>query len=186
MAATPPTMRTWSEPSLVRAVDLNSQIRDGLGFARESPAALVYRAAVTGLASSTTAVPYPWDTAAFDNTGGGMWSAANASRLTFTYPGKWFVFAKIQFGPYATGLRFGSLRLNAAGNPAAGTQLDADTVTPVPVANVSVRLFLETYVDAGDYVEAFLWQNSTVGQNTVAGLVGGYLAAQWIGQPTGT
>ena len=179
MAATVPVMRDWVEPYRMRATDLNEQVRDAVRFVLDPPAALVYRATTTNIPSGGAGIPYPWDTSSFDNNA--MWAIGTPTRLLINTSGRYILHAKYQFGNYGTGLRTAFLRSNAAGNPASGTLIDTDTLPPVAGANTTIRLQVTRSFAAGDYVELFVAQTSTLTQAIVTGVSGGFLAARWVG-----
>jgi hypothetical protein len=177
--ATIPTMTTWADGIRVAASDFNSQIRDVGAFLLDRPQAFVYRTAITNLPSGGNGTAFPWDTVQVDNNG--MFNMANSSRLTFPTAGKYLVYGKGGFGNYAGGIRSASIRLNAAGVPTAGTLLDYDAANPVAGALTQVRQLFARSFAVNDHIELYVFQSSGAGQNTVAGITGGFLAAVWIG-----
>jgi hypothetical protein len=175
-----PTLKTWSDGARVTAADFNDQIRDGLGALLNPPQALVHRTdASATLASGTTYIATPWQVAATDTDG--MWNAANPTRLTIGTAGYYLIQAKYVWGNYAAGYRSTWLKVNAGGNPAAGTGLDNDLVQPVPATTTTTRLITSRLMVAGDHLELFTYQTSGATQNSTFGLTGPTMSVQWTG-----
>lgn len=94
----------------------------------------------------------------------------NNSRLVIRTTGKYEITGQYQAATNVTGYRAAQVRLNAAGNPAAGTLLTVNQQSPVTGASTSVPLVpVEVALTAGDYIEMFAIQNSGGALNTVPG-----------------
>lgn len=94
----------------------------------------------------------------------------NNSRLVFRTAGKYEIAGQGQLFSNATGYRAAQVRLNAAGNPAAGTLVTVNQTGAVSGVGTSVGLTpVEIAVTVGDYIELFLIQTSGGALNTIPG-----------------
>lgn len=107
---------------------------------------------------------------------------SGSSRIYIKTPGKYRVTGQVVFVPNATGSRAARVLLNAAGNPAAGTELALTTQAAVSGNSTSVPVLVPAYPFAvGDYVELFASQNSGGSLSTnVNGVGRTYLAIEMV------
>ena len=119
------------------------------------PSCRVYNSAALAQASGTSDVALTFDSERFD-TDTMHSTVTNTGRITFTTAGKYYVVLNIQWEANATGQRAIGIRLN-------GTTTIASFRTPANTAD-TLNFHVSTLYDfaATDYVEAVVWQNSTV------------------------
>lgn len=167
---TPPTFVAGEIPT---ASKLN-QLRDAINFWALTPRTYAWQSVAQSLPNGTvTAVTFTsevydvvqsGDTASHDNT-------TDPSRIYVRTSGKYEISAQVQIASNATGARTATVRLNAAGNGAAGTVLATNQQSPVTGISTSVSTpTIEASLTAGDYIELFATQTSGGALNTVAGL----------------
>ena len=167
---TPPTFVAGQTSGV--AAGLN-QLRDCINFWALTPRVYAYQSTTQSLPTNTfTAITFDsevydvvqsGDTASHDNT-------TNNTRLIARTPGKYEITGQVQIAANATGARSVQLRLNAAGNPASGTQIALNQQTPLASSSTSVSITpIEVQLSAGDYVEMFANQQSGGALNTGTG-----------------
>jgi hypothetical protein len=120
----------------------------------------------TTAATATTAVYHlaTWEAADSPSSDGsdGTWTVATASRLKAPVSGRYRVTVAIPFAANTAGFRQVVLRKNSAGSSAGGTvaavgNASANSTGLTAMASVVLDEF---YMAAGDYIEAFAYQNS--------------------------
>jgi predicted heme/steroid binding protein len=139
------------------------------------PRCYAYGATSTTLGTSGTVYPIALDGTVYDiaNSYNGTSdaphhdNATDNSRITCRTTGKYEITAQATFVNNSTGVRFASIRLNAAGNPAGGSLLAQTTQTAVSGGFATALAFatFEVQLNAGDYIELF-------GQQTSGGSLG--------------
>lgn len=156
--ATVPPIRTWTNETLT-AAKMN-EISSMLDFLRDCDGGLcrAFPAATQSIASSTDiAIDFASASPNLDT----MWSISNPSRITANTAGWYAVAGVVAFAANSTGGRFGKMKRN-------GTTLRAASV---PALASPVETFIDmalriVYLDVGQYLELFAWQNSGGSLNT--------------------
>ena len=168
-----PTRAAFVAGAKLLAAQLN-EMRSVDDFWALTPRCSVYQSAAQSVPTSGT-----WALGAFDSEvydivqSGDSPSHDNVtlnSRIVFRTPGKYEICGQYQAATNVTGYRAVQIRLNAAGNVAAGTLVTTNQQGPVTGASTSVPMVpVELAVVSGDYIETFFLQTSGGALNTVPG-----------------
>lgn len=134
--------------------------KDGRIVTALVPSVRVYNSANQSISDSTlTAITFDserYDTDSLHST------SSNTSRLTASVAGKYLIFANLSFATNTTGYREFTVRLNGS------TYVLDDTRVPV-TGNRTIATISGIYqLAAGDYIEAVVYQTSTVALNIEA------------------
>ncbi len=151
------TPRTWTDPEVVTAAMMNAEVRDNMNFLRQHHGCRVYKSANQTIASGNNDVltfnSEVYDTDAYHST------TTNTSRITIGtgLDGYYLVLARAVSDADATNHNVAelSLRKNAAGNPASGTQLDVARGVGHTVQWSLPPLAWSGPLVVGDYIECF-------------------------------
>lgn len=152
-------------------------VNDDLNYFNDPPRVKVYRSAVYGIVTATnTMVAWnaeEWDTDTMHST------SSNTTRLVATTPGRYEFKCRIVFDAHATATIGRRLKIWKNGN--SGELLDSDIVE-TPSGGSYARLFCSSWVtlDAGDYIEAEVYQDSG-GDLSVIGAALGTSERSWFG-----
>lgn len=153
-----------------------------LNFLLSPPRCEAVHHTVISPATATWAV-VPFDTETYD-TDSMHDLVTNTSRVTAQTPGRYEITAVVSFAGNATGDRRAQIRQNAAGAIGGGTQVSQLAAHPAAVgASVLTTVELparDIYLNAGDYVELFVWQNSGGALALTADAPNTYLRARWV------
>lgn len=114
------------------------------------------------------------------NTDGMHSTVTNNSRLIAPVAGKYRITGSVMFAANAVGMRAYQVRLNAAGNPAAGTLVDAAQCPPGGDDTILSKSKLYTLA-ANDYVELFAYQSSTGALNVQTASAGTWFSMEYVG-----
>lgn len=170
-----PTPPTLVAGAVLTAAQLN-QMRDVMNFWATAPRVSAYQAVAQTLTTSGTFYPIALDTEVFDVVQSGDSpmhdTSTNNSRLYCRTAGKYRIGAQCSFNQASsTGIRSVQVRLNAAGNPASGTQLFVGNIQPLNgFATVAGGTPFLYPLNAGDYIEMFGQQGSGGSLGTWPGL----------------
>lgn len=164
-----PTFVAGENPT---AAKLNS-IKAAGDFWGLTPRCYAYQAAAQSLATGATPVIL-FDAEVYDIVQSGDTQShdlvSNTSRLVVRTSGKYEITGQIQIAASAAGTRAVQVRLNAAGNSAAGTLITTNQQSPVTGISTSVSMVpVEVPLTAGDYLEMFATQTSGGALNTIGG-----------------
>jgi len=153
MAAVPAT-RTWVAGEVVLASHFNNNIRDVLNFLLTPP---IFKGRQTAAQTLTTGVAtaISLDTEDVDSAGGHS-TVTNTSRYTAVYAGWYSVGSGVSYAANATGIRTVEYDVNGAVQAAGGTAFAATGAVTNRLPGRSFQVFL----NVGDYVETFGFQNS--------------------------
>lgn len=184
-----PTPRTWTTGEVVTDVELDREVRDAINFLLSPPrAVLTVSSAPWSIPTGSPANSInTWDTTLSNSDS--MWSPSKPSRLTANTPGRYQLAIYIHFpanGATATTNVHTGIALNSNGVAwASATQLGEDarpgiTPNPAPFSTSSFFIF-ETYLNVGDYVEAYAWQNTGSTQTIGNDPFSCQFSALWIG-----
>ena len=125
-------------------------------------AARVYNNADISIPSATY-VTLTYNSEYYD-VGGLHSTSSNTGRMTAPVAGKYLIISQIAWAANANGIRYQKIVKNGV-----STNVLAETQLPVPGSNEQyVQIMTEVNLNAGDYVEVWVWQNS-----------GGNLAAKY-------
>ncbi|WP_281783754.1 hypothetical protein [Sinimarinibacterium flocculans] len=150
------------------SVDSRALAIDAVGTEERTavPAARVHRTTAQTIANNTwTSISH--DVEEFDN--GGMWVVGSPTLLTAKADGIHIVTANAQFSGAGGTFRAARLRVNGTDEVAIGV---------VGVSSDTMPLAVPVYLDAGDYVELQVFQNSGGNLNTAPSSP--FLAAVWL------
>lgn len=150
--ATVPSEITWTTGQVVTAAQLNSNLRDAVNFII-SPPLFVGRQTVTQSIANTTWTVVTWDTEDIDRDNGHS-TVTNTSRYTAQTTGWYEISANVDWAASATGDRAISWTINGA-NRAGKVQLGA-----TPSFDTAIHTAGVVFLNANDYVEIGVWQNS--------------------------
>lgn len=177
--ATIPSPKNWASGDEVTASQFNTDIRDGFGFLKHRPMALVYDSAgetVTFSASAPYgAVVYSWDTLEFDNDG--IWSSGANTRLTCRTTGIYEITSHVEWTGYSNanaGNRYLFVTKNNAGSNTLGTSADiALDQQYVKISDSSypqsTHVCMLASLTSGDYIETVIVNTKTTALTTIAG-----------------
>lgn len=156
MAWTAP--RTWVVGEIVTAAMLNSNVRDNLLALRDPPACAVRRVVSYSVPDSTS-TNIDLDTEDTDTDG--MWALSpQPTRITIQTTGFYLFGAMVLFDGSSTGHR--QLWVDWTYNSGAGNVTAADTGRRAAWITTPVRLTVSAgrYLQAGDYLRLWVWQNA--------------------------
>ena len=169
-----PTIATATAGTVATAAYMNS-IKAASDFWALTPRAYVYQSSVTSVANSAASwTLLPFQAEVFDIVQSGDSpmhdTTTDPSRVYIRTTGKYEINGQVQIVLNSVGYRAAQVRLNAAGSGSGGTQLALNVVDASSAALVSLPIpTVEVALTAGDYVEAFVQQNSGGSLNTVTG-----------------
>lgn len=168
-----PVPRTFNVTEFETAAYLNS-VRDALNFLLNPPIAVVYDAASQSVGNNTF-TPMVCDSTTWD-TYGGHSNTTNNSRYTAQVAGFYALFGSVAFGPNATGFRGIALYKNsvALANPSYETFVAAASGTN----GVNIQATGQVQLNAGDFVECYIYQSSGGALSLAAGASG--FSTTWI------
>ena len=170
-----PTIATLASGAVVTSAYLNA-IKAQNDFWALTPRCYAYQTSATALTTAGNPQVIGLDTEVYDIVQSGDSpmhdNATNNSRIVARTAGKYEIAAQVVFNNNATGARSGYIRLNAAGSWTGGTLLSQSTQQAVTggFATAIVMPVIEVALNAGDYVELFGYQASTITLNTSTGL----------------
>lgn len=143
----------------------------------------VYKSADQSIATGSPEVLLTFDSEYYD-TASMHDTVTNNSRLVAPVTGVYDLSVSVSFAAQSTGNRYFLVRKNAAGSPAGGTlvMLETQAATVSPTSSVMGNS-QKVYLNAGDYVEVFAYQNSG-GNLNVSGGVGTTQASLTLVQTT--
>jgi hypothetical protein len=108
-------------------------------------------------------------------------NVTNNSRITVPCAGTFLVSAAVQFVANATGVRAIQIRKNAAGSNAGGTSVAQwNTGLASTTAGTTALGCKDIVLASGDYLEAFVYQNSGGALSTVAGDAFTYMSVRLV------
>lgn len=116
-----------------------------------------------------------WDTAGMHD------DVTDNSRITVPLDGVYLITHSGSIVANTSGRRVSSVRLNAAGSGSGGTQIDIVSQAATATSGWTGGRPFEWELQAGDYIELFLFQNSGGALNTGTGQESLYLSARWVG-----
>lgn len=138
--------------------ELNAYVRDPINFALNRPIARLLQTSIQAIPSNAQ-TPINWDTEVPDSVDGH--SGTNPSRYTAVYAGWYQVSGTVTFAANVTGIREIGILVNGA--PFAGASASAQATAVVVGPAVTPQL---AYLNVGDYVELYCYQNSGGSLNT--------------------
>lgn len=170
-----PIPRTFSVVEVETGAYLNS-LRDALNFLLNPPLAVIYQASVQSIPNNAfTALTF--DTTTTDSYGGHS-NSTNPSRYTAQVAGWYELDGGFSLAANGTGVRDGQWYRNgsAISTPGAGVVTGgsaAYTATePMPG--------MPTFLNVGDYVELYVFQNSTAALNSNVTTYNSYMTVRWV------
>ncbi|MBT9255370.1 hypothetical protein KMZ30_07265 [Phycicoccus sp. KQZ13P-1] len=175
-----PTIASFPSGGKVTSSYLNS-LKAANDFWATPPECYIYPSAAQSLASAAWTV-LGFDTELSDVVQAGdppsHDNVTNNSRLYIRTTGKYEISSQVQFVNNNTGSRQSNVRLNAAGNIAAGTLLVQNAQSAVLTFGTSVMTpTIRVPLTAGDYLELFGYQNSGGALNVQQGQAFTFLRA---------
>lgn len=179
--ATVPSQQTVAVNQPITASLWNDDVRDAVNFLINPPRCAAYASSTTSLSSGTTKV-IALDGESFDSDG--MHStSSNNSRVIAKTAGTYLVVAQLTHTAASSGGRQMSIRLNAGGNPASGSEVWDGTHDSSPSASGQSILRAGGLVQLAlnDYLEMFGYQSSGSSNTTASGANKTFLHMFWIG-----
>ena len=182
---TVPTPTTYTAGASLAATSLNND-RDVDNYLLNLPACYAYNNGGLTMTTSGTFYLVPLDAEVYEVVQSGDAAmhdnTTNNSRIVARTSGKWRITASMEFTSNATGGRTVELRKNAAGVQTSGTLIltqsqnaVSGTVTSVLVTGPKIPL------TAGDYIEAFVRQQSGGSLTLSPGQAQCWLSLEWAG-----
>lgn len=168
-----PTPRTFTVAETETGSFLNS-VRDALNFVLNPPMASLYQNVSQNVATTT------WTAVTFDSslldTYGGHSNSTNNSRYTAQVAGWYSVGGGVGYVANATGGRGADVYKNGspitAGASVVGT-------SGAGASHVSALSGVMVFLNAGDYIEIFAWQNGANPLATATGQYASYAFIRW-------
>lgn len=178
----PPTFAAGEKPTAAKM----NQIRDLFNFLTASPRVMSYQnASTTTFGTSGTYGLVGFDADVFDVVMAGDAESHNVttnnSRFVCQTAGKYRIGGQLTFVTNATGIRAIQIRLNSAGSPTGGTQLDAASGPAMSgFATIVSATPFEYPLNVGDYLEMFGQQTSGGSLASQAGLQASFMWMEWV------
>ncbi len=175
-----PVPRTYAAAELETATILNGDIRDTFNFMLSPPRVSVYRsAALTPSNASWTLVP--WDGEEYDPYSTAMHSlVSNISRLIAPEDGIYEIKCNIEWSANGTGDRGLDVRKNSADSQTGGTRIRFAAADSPGTLSAAVVTAIEEPLNATDYIQAFVWQNSGGGLGLGTGADSSQFQMRWV------
>lgn len=137
---------------------------------KEAPKARVYAyKASASAAANNTLVAVAFDAEVYKNTSSMHSNSTNPTRIIAPKTGCYHVTAQAGFATNASGRRVVTLRKNAAGNSAGGTQVVVVGLGANNTDNTQVQVNMDVELNANDYLEMFVLQSSGGNLNVQGG-----------------
>lgn len=170
-----PTVRTWTSSEIVTAANMITYINGPISWLL-APAILYVRQ--TGAQTLTTAVAAAVTFGAEDVDSTGMHSTVtNTSRATAVYPGYYWGGNGVGYAANATGVRACEWWINGAIINGGGVILAAFATVTARIPGRGIIF----YLNVGDYVETYAFQNSGGNLNTaVTGTEQSSMSLHWV------
>lgn len=165
-----PAPRTWQDGELVTAAEMNTEIRDAIGFLLNPPQASVIQSGTTQNMPSSTATNITFDTMQFDSDS--IWDASQPDRLTIQTPGFYIVNAIFSWSSDPGGFRRGEILSN-------GSQISYTSAAPTTSGTAFTSSIFAKFA-VGDYLQLEHYQNSGSGLTASSAAPPG-LAVRWVG-----
>ncbi len=173
MTATKPSAPYGSGPATITAgtvpsaADFNS-FRDWINWITNPPRCHAYHSAAVSLTNATWTL-MQLASEDFDPVGSMHDNVTNNSRVYTPDTGTFLIAASVNYVAGATNGRGLQVRKNAAGNAASGTRLLYGHGQGTSSGDTMVAATRLVSMSAGDYVELFAYQQSTIALSTIAG-----------------
>lgn len=172
-----PTPKTWTA-EFVDVAEFNTELRDIFNFLLNPPRCYAYKSADGSLANTT------WDalnlTAEAYDSHSAHDNSSNNTRLVAPETGLYGITSHAQFDINSSGLRGLDIRMNAAGVQTGGTDLLLLILAGNGTTETRVAGYVERQLTAGDYIEAFVWQNSGGILTVDGGQANTFLSFRWL------
>ena len=134
-------------------------MRDAVDFLISPPRVKVYKTASQSIATSSWAC-LTWNAEAFDSDTMHDNATAN-SRITFTTAGTYQITYNAFWANNATGLRNHTIEKNGNTTQGNGTPIvEPFAISPVAASHSGASISVMASFVAGDWIQAFAWQNS--------------------------
>lgn len=163
--ATVPVPKSFGVNEVLTAATMNKELRDAVNFILNPPR--VFASGVNQTVATAVYTPVAMPNETYD-TDGMHDPATNNSRITIVTPGLYDLKGMLFWNTNATGMRGAQIRLNGTGALVYDFRPTTTTVVQETV--------IETYLNAGDYIELCAYQNSGANLNTSAH----WLSARWV------
>lgn len=184
MPAIPNPVVTWSVNDTPTDVYFNSNIRTAINLFTNRPNCLLRNDTNLSVPNVTWTL-VTWDIEVRDSEG--LHGTANPSRIIAVTPGRYNVAAQIRWAAQSsnTGGAGVQIRLNSAGSATGGTAVAISSRhgDSSAAANPSSAVNADVLMNAGDYVECFVWHS--VGSTTTVNHAddkGTQFSAVWVSQ----
>lgn len=181
------TPQTWTAAQVVTAADLNTDIRDNMGFLYSPNSVGAYRSTDQSIGASSwvsvNLTDESWITAAGMHGTGGTNSQIGPGGSGGTgKAGRYLFIGHVEFTADSGGtLRHLNMRRNSAGSHGSGTSMSSDS--GLATAVIGTKLNVSKIIDcaAGDYCELFVYQDKASAVSLIGGSDTIYFQAHWIG-----
>lgn len=177
-----PLQRTWTTGEVVADSHLDRDVRDAVNFLLAPPHAVVASLSSTFTVPSATSFNLitAWDTSVSDSDS--MWSPSAPSRLTARTAGLYVIAAYVHFPTPAAGSYGVGLALNNNGGAWGGSTRINDDLRPGTTGplGTSSTIVATQFLNVGDYVEAYVEQNTGASQTIPNNLFSAQFSALWV------
>lgn len=173
-----PSYSTAAAGGTLLAATWNSNVRDAGNFFLAVPHVILTQSSAVQAVANATFTPVTWDTEVRDNDATHS-TVTNTSRVTAVTAGWYRVAATIGWAGNVTNQRLSRWGVN--GTALAGTEIAQAAIMATTWATPAVTTDL--FLNVGDYLELFAWQNSGGSLNTnIGATTNSRMSAQFIGQ----
>ena len=154
-----PSQGTVAVGDKITASLWNDDVRDAVDFLISPPRVKVYKTASQSIATYSWAC-LTWNAEAFDSDTMHDNATAN-SRITFTTAGTYQITYNAFWANNATGLRNHTIEKNGNTTQGNGTPIvEPFAISPVAASHSGASISVMASFAAGDWIQAFAWQNS--------------------------
>jgi hypothetical protein len=154
-----PSQGTVAVGDKITASLWNDDVRDAVNFLISPPRVKVYKTANQSIATSSWAC-LTWNAEAFDTDTMHDNATAN-SRITFTTAGTYQIIYNAFWANNDTGLRNHTIEKNGTTTQNSGTTIiEPFAISPVAASHSGASISVLASFVAGDWIQAFVWQNS--------------------------
>ena len=128
-----------------------------------------YSSAGVAATVNNTLTLVPFASESYDSVPAMHDTGVNPSRITVPVSGSYHIIAQCGWAANTVGRRVVAVRKNAAGAAAGGTQIMIVSQAPTPGSGAQIQVTDEIVLAAGEYVEMFALQQSTVALDVTSG-----------------
>jgi hypothetical protein len=176
-----PTPHDFAASEFVNDTTMDSGVRDPLNYLLSPPHVKVYRSANASIANITWVLVAGWDSEEYDDpTRPSHSTSTNPSRLIAPEDGVYQLIWECIWAA-ATGQRTLKWKKNAADVDTAGTLIVQQQIDATGGgATTSEDGAVETALNAGDYLQMFIFQNSGGAVNMIGGVGNSFASWRWV------